>query len=103
MRLLSHVAKFYEIIIFNQISTYSEPYFSSFHTGFRKNNNTQHSLLKILELWKKALDNRNSVGAIFMDLSKAFDTLNHDLLKRTAITDFQLDLGQHVDTRLIIY
>ena len=38
-----------------------------------------------------------------MDLSKAFDTLNHDLLKRTAVTDFQLDLGQHVDTRLIIY
>ena len=44
------------------------------------NHNTQHSLLEMLELWKKALDKGKSVGAIFMDLSKAFDTLNHDLL-----------------------
>ena len=48
--LLSHVSKLYERIIFNQVSTYFEPYFSSFHTGFRKNNNTQHSLLKMLKL-----------------------------------------------------
>ena len=67
--LLPHVSKVYERIISNQISTYFEPYFSSFH-----------SLLKMLELWKEALDKGKSVGAIFMDLSKAFDTLNHDLL-----------------------
>ena len=34
----------------------------------------------MLELWKEDLDKGKSVGAIFMDLSKAFDTLNHDLL-----------------------
>ena len=34
----------------------------------------------MLELWKEALDNGKSIGVIFMDLSKAFDTLNHDLL-----------------------
>ena len=33
----------------------------------------------MLELWKEALDKGKSVGAIFMDLSKAFDSLNHDL------------------------
>ena len=77
--LLSHVSKVYERIIFNQISTYFEPYFSSFLTGFRKNHDTQHSLLKMLELWKEGLDKGKSVGAIFMYLSKAFDTLNHDL------------------------
>ena len=67
-------------IVFNKISTIFKPYFSSFLTGFRKNHNTQHSFLKMLELWKEALDKGKSVGAIFMDLSKAFDTLNHDLL-----------------------
>ena len=35
----------------------------------------------MLVLWKEALDKVKSVGAIFMDLSKTFDTLNHDLLK----------------------
>ena len=33
----------------------------------------------MLELWNKASDKGKSVGAIFMDLSKAFNTLNHDL------------------------
>ena len=67
--LLSHVSKVYERIIFNQISTYFEPYISSFLTGFRKNHNTQYSLLKTLELWKGALDKGKSVSAISMDLS----------------------------------
>ena len=34
----------------------------------------------MLELWKEALDKGKSAGAIFMDLSKTFDILNHDLL-----------------------
>ena len=34
----------------------------------------------MLELWKEALDKGKSVGTIFMDLSKAIDILNHDLL-----------------------
>ena len=34
----------------------------------------------MIELWKKALDEGNNIGAIFMDLSKAFHTLNHNLV-----------------------
>ena len=32
------------------------------------------------EKWKLILDKGCNIGAIFMDLSKAFDTLNHKLL-----------------------
>ena len=49
-------------------------------TGFRKNHSTQHCLSCLLEIWKKVLDKGGYICAIFMDLSKAFDTLNHDLL-----------------------
>ena len=34
----------------------------------------------MLEIWKKVLDKGEYICAIFMDLSKALDTLNHDLL-----------------------
>ena len=49
-------------------------------TVFRKNHSTQHCLSGMLEIWKKVLDKGGYICAIFMDLSKAFDTLNHDLL-----------------------
>ena len=49
-------------------------------TGFSKNHSTQHSLSCMLQIWKKVLDKGGYICAIFMDLSKAFDTLNHDLL-----------------------
>ena len=79
--LMSHVSKVCERIIFNQISTYFEAHFSSFVTGFCKNHNTQHPLPNTIELCKEALDKGNSVGAILMDLSKAFDTVIHVLSK----------------------
>ena len=48
--------------------------------AFKCIHNKQHFLQKMLELWKKTLDKDKSVGAIFMNLSKAFDTLNHNLI-----------------------
>ena len=48
--------------------------------GFRKGYSTQHSLLHLLNKWQKCLHNRGKIGAILMDLSKAFDCLPHDLL-----------------------
>ena len=49
-------------------------------TGFRKSHGTQHSLIVMLEKWNKASDKEENMSAIFMDLSKAFDTINHCLL-----------------------
>ena len=34
----------------------------------------------MIEKWKKSLDNKGIAGAILMDLSKALDTINHELL-----------------------
>ena len=54
--------------------------FSKYFTGFHKNHNTQNSFLRMIEFWKAKLNNGSKVGVIIMDLSKAFDSLNHDLL-----------------------
>ena len=54
--------------------------FSKYLIGFPKNHNTQNSLLRMIESWKAKLNNGSKVGVIIMDLSKTFDSLNHDLL-----------------------
>ena len=41
---------------------------------------TQHLLIAMLEKWKENLDKGEECGALFVDLSKAFDCLQHDLL-----------------------
>ena len=56
-----------------------ESKFSKYVTGFRKNHNTQNSLLRMIESWKAKLNNGSKVGVIIMDLSKDFDRLNQDL------------------------
>ena len=52
--------------------------FSPYLCAFRKNHNAHYSLL--IENWKKQLENGEKVAVIFMDLSKAFDTINRSLL-----------------------
>lgn len=37
-------------------------------------------MISLIEKWKISLDKHGYAGAILMDLSKAFDTLNHELL-----------------------
>ena len=48
--------------------------------GYRKGFNSKHALISSIERWRKSLDNKGYGGAVLIDLSKAFDTLNHGLL-----------------------
>jgi hypothetical protein len=49
-------------------------------SGFRPSHSTQTLLLHCLDKWYRALDCKKYVGVIFLDISKAFDTVNHDYL-----------------------
>ena len=77
---LPHVPKVFERIMYHQINNYMNDKLSKQLTGFRKNHSTQHFLSCMLEIWKEVLDKGGYICEAFMDLSKAFDTLNHDLL-----------------------
>ena len=71
--------------------------FSSYLAGFRKNHNTQNSLLRMIESCKVRLNNGSKVGEIIiMDLSKAFNNLNHELL----LTKFK---GYGLDIKSMIF
>ena len=54
--------------------------FNDLLSAFRKGYSCQSLLLKFVEDMKNALDQKHTVGALFMDLSKAFDCLPHGLL-----------------------
>ena len=68
------------LLIYSQINTYMSDKFSKYLTGFPKNHSTQHALLNMIENWKNNLNKRNKIGALFMDLTKVFSTLDHSLL-----------------------
>ena len=74
------VSKIYERLIQRQVITHIDRYLSNFLCGYRKGYNTQHALISLIEKWKSTLDKQGYAGAVLMDLSKAFDTLNHELL-----------------------
>ena len=80
MSLLPRISKVFERVIYNQINSFMKNRISKCVTGFKKSHGTQHSLIAMLEKWKKALDKEENLSAIFMDLSKVFDTINYDLL-----------------------
>ena len=70
----------FERIMQKQINDFIISFLSPYLCGYRKGFNTQHALLTLVENWRKSLDSKGFGGAILMNLSKAFDTLNHDLL-----------------------
>ena len=63
-----------------QINSYIEKYLSPYLCGYRKGYSSQYALLAMIEQWKLSLDNNGFAGGILMDLSNAFDTINHKLL-----------------------
>ena len=59
---------------------YIGQFFSPLLRGFRQGYSTQHVMLNFLQRCKKSVDNKGLAGPLFMDLSKVFDSISHDLL-----------------------
>ena len=73
-------SKIFEKVLFEQLSCYFDEIFNNFLCAFRKGYGCQTTLLRLLEDWRQALDNKEYTAAILMDLSKAFDCLPHEIL-----------------------
>ena len=73
-------AKVFEKIIHMQMTEHFESIFHDFMFAYRKFHGCPAALLTSTEDWRAELDKRNVIGAVAIDLSKAFDCLPHELL-----------------------
>ena len=80
--LLSIFDKIIEKIIHKRLYHFLEHHQILFENqfGFRKNNSTSYALMEITEKIKESIDSGKFGCGIFIDLRKAFDTVNHSIL-----------------------
>ena len=78
--ILPNLSKIYEKLIYNQLYDYFDKILLPNQCGFQKRYSSHHCLLAMLENFKKSDYDGNEFGALFTDLSKAFDCIGHKLL-----------------------
>ena len=80
--ILPVLSKIYEKVILKQLSAYIErtSIYSSTQSGFLKGHSTQTILIKFRDDIQKALNKNEITMSVFIEYSKAFDTIQHETL-----------------------
>ena len=80
---LSQFSKIFEKIVYTRMVDFinKNNIFSETQYGFRKSKSTETALIDFTDYVHNGLTNKQNVGSIFMDLSKAFDVMDHSILK----------------------
>jgi hypothetical protein len=80
--LLPSLSKVIERVMHNQVVNYftEMKLFYDNQYGFRKSHSTELSALELINRILKSMDKNEVPQAVFIDLSKAFDTINHQIL-----------------------
>ena len=82
--LLTSISELFEKVVFTQLYDYfrNNDLFYDSQYGFLKNHSTEYAAMELTDKILKDIDDKNISLAVFMDLSKAFDTLDHDILTK---------------------
>ena len=80
LSVLPYASKVFERDLKQQIQSALEGKLHKNLCGYREGFSTQHALISMLEKMKQSLDKKGFAGAVLMDLSKAFDCINYELL-----------------------
>ena len=77
-----NVVNFFEKVMYNRMIEFAERYniLHRCHFRFRKHYSTSHVLIHLINRISSAIDQRETTVGVFLDLSKAFDTLDHQIL-----------------------
>ncbi len=79
---LCTVSKIFERHVCSQLYNYlnKSKLLHDTQSGFRMGHSCQTALTRLIDEWLKHLDDGEIVGTVFLDFSKAFDLVNHDIL-----------------------
>jgi len=82
------LARLFEKICAKQLGSYclSRGVIPDAQFGFREHSSCEHALISALDCWMSSVDKGEVVGALLIDLSKAFDTVSHELLLNELLT-----------------
>jgi len=71
------------------------------HFGFREQHSTETAVCYFIEQVRSKLDKGRVVGAVFLDLQKAFDMLNHNiLLSKLLYFNFSVETMKWIESYL---
>jgi hypothetical protein len=79
---LSAFSKILERIIYNQLELFlvKNGILFEYQFEFRKGYSTEQAILEITDTLKTTIDKKEITCGLFLDFSKAFDTVNHQIL-----------------------
>ena len=79
---LSSFSKVLERLVYNQLYLFlgKNDIIYKYQFGFRKGYSTEQAILEIADNLNSAIDNKQITCGLFLDFSKAFDTVNHNIL-----------------------
>ena len=82
MSVLSALSKIFERTVYDQLSNYLEHnnLLTTSQFGFRKRYNTELAVTLFTDHIRQSMDQGKLTGAVFIDLQKAFDTVEHSIL-----------------------
>ena len=82
--LLSNVDKIFEKLVHKRLTSFflKHNLFYNKQFGFRKSHSTNHTLINLTENIRKSLDSGQFSCGVFIDLQKAFDTVDINILLR---------------------
>ncbi len=91
--ILPIISKIFEKEVFDQLYEHLSQnlLLSKYQSGFRPKHSTMSALIQMCDHWLENMDNGMLNGVVFLDIRKAFDSIDHSILLKKMNEQFGID------------